>query len=216
MNYESKNLWNYSKYSCSKGSVGFTSVCFAVGVLSISPVSLPDVQNGMEQLSQAGTPLFWEPWLWHQGGQAVPAASQQDWQQQDSAIPTSLPHSDTNWEPLFSLPASASTPHSAPVCFQPFLYTVDLALAHSPASHALQAENKLNLQPLTTPIHVPFTPLRILSSTFRPAFIPLHNPEITPSKLWKFGLLKIIIPLEIGNIIEKYSQLLIFALAVLC
>lgn len=33
--------------------------------------------------SQAGTPFFWEPWVWHQAVQAVPAASQQDWQQQD-------------------------------------------------------------------------------------------------------------------------------------
>lgn len=58
MNYESKNLWNYSKYSCSKGSVGFTSVCFAVGVLSISPVPLPDVQDGMEQLFPSRDPFI--------------------------------------------------------------------------------------------------------------------------------------------------------------
>lgn len=54
---------------------------------------------------------------------------------------------------------------------------------------------------------------------FRPAFGLFNNAKITSVKKslnWKSGPAKILIQLEKGNLTEKYSQLLIFAIAVLC
>lgn len=204
----------------SRGSVGFTSVLLLLWDFC-SSVLPPSHKCRMwwSSFSQAGFIVAATGVA--PGRPGCHSASQQGWQEsRTTAISTSLLHSGTNWEPLLS------RPHRC-LCFslcscllsaELSLNAAGLALARSPASHALEAENKLNLQPLTTsPIRVPFIPImRNLSSPFRPAFSPFHNTEITSSKHWKFGPLNIIIQSDIGNITEEYSQLLIFALAVLC
>lgn len=145
-----------SKYSDSRGSLGFPPVCFSLagGFLSMGPAPSQDV---VEQLFPGRDPRV----------SPLPASSTAG--SRSTAIPpVCSTMAQTESSPL-SLHSSAS--HSAPLCFPPSLLTAGLALAHSPAPQALQAGNKLSLQPLTTsPIHPhhenPEQPLQPISQSW--------------------------------------------------
>lgn len=217
------------KYSDSRGSMRFTSACFAfaVGFLFINPAPLTHVRNVKKQLFPSQDPLsrLWFGSHWCVARVArLSLLPEHDWEEHRSHhlfITFAL-----QWHKL-KTPVPSPMPLSLPFTLFLFAFswifcsTEGLALAYFATFHAFQAETTLNPQHLTTsPTHVLLIPvMRILISPLRPAFGPFNNTEITPTKQslqWKFAPLKILIWLEKGNLTEKYSQLLIFAIAVLC
>lgn len=171
MNYESKNLWNNSNKIFIFQRVSGIHIClFCCGIFVHESCPSPTCAG-----CDGGTFLKQGPLYSDSHGCGTSRADRS----RTSVISTSLLHSDTNWEPLVSLPCLC-------LCFSPcsclpsaFSVHCSLALVLSPASHTLQAENKLNIQPLTTsPIHVPFIPImRILSSPFRPDLAHFTIPK---------------------------------------
>lgn len=163
MNFEGKNLWNYSNKMFRFQRVSGIHIClfcFCCGIFVHRCCSSPTCAECDGAAFPKQGPLY-------SGSQGcgtrearlllLPASSTD----RSRTTATSL-HSDANWDPLLSLPLLCLdfSLCSCLLSAEPSLYTAGLALAHSPASRALQAGNKLNLQPLTTsPIHVHSSPL---------------------------------------------------------
>lgn len=212
-----------TKYSDSRGSMGFTSVCFAfaVGVLFISPPRTLYAEHDGAAFPEQGPlqpALAWQPSAYYQDGQIVVADRERDWQGQG---PQHLAITFTLWWHKLKTSVLSPMPLSLPLTLLllafswTFCLTGGLVLANSPTSHAFQAENTLNLQHLTTsPTHVPFIPImRILISPFRPTFGPFNNTGITSTKQ---SALKIWPLKNINSARERQSYRKIFPIVNFC
>lgn len=100
-----------TKHSDTRGSVGFTSACFAfaVGFLLISPAPDLHVQNVTEQLFPSKEPFSQPSFGSHRCVTRVARLSllpesRTDRGRAHTTSPSLSLYGDTNWKPLFSLP----------------------------------------------------------------------------------------------------------------